>query len=133
MKHTADRLFGDQYFWSVLAGGQHQMIFDTSAAMMGGNIGVGLEDLPYIGLGKLARCDRGLGCRTRLQGRSIPAWDARLFDLARAASSTAYCDDIHETFAGHGLILTELTTRLQGQLGEFIRPITSRSMHLPIL
>jgi uncharacterized protein (DUF849 family) len=55
MKRTADRLFGDQYFWSVLAGGQHQMIFGTSAAMMGGNIGVGLEDSLYIGLGKLAK------------------------------------------------------------------------------
>ena len=54
MKRTADRLFGDQYYWSVLAGGRHQMNFGTNAAMMGGNIRVGLEDSLYIGPGKLA-------------------------------------------------------------------------------
>jgi 3,5-dioxohexanoate:acetyl-CoA acetone transferase len=55
MKRTADRLFGDQYHWSVLAGGRHQMNFGTNAAMMGGNIRVGLEDSLYIGPGKLAK------------------------------------------------------------------------------
>jgi uncharacterized protein (DUF849 family) len=54
MKRTADRLFGDQYLWSVLAGGRHQINFCTSAAMMGGNVRVGLEDSLYIGRGKLA-------------------------------------------------------------------------------
>ncbi len=54
MKRTADRLFGDQYLWSVLAGGRHQMNFCTTAAMMGGNVRVGLEDSLYIGPGKLA-------------------------------------------------------------------------------
>jgi uncharacterized protein (DUF849 family) len=55
MKRTADKLFGDQYLWSVLAGGRHQMNFGTNAAMMGGNIRVGLEDSLYIGPGKLAK------------------------------------------------------------------------------
>jgi uncharacterized protein (DUF849 family) len=55
MKRTADRLFGNQYYWSVLAGGRHQMNFATNAAMMGGNIRVGLEDSLYIGPGKLAK------------------------------------------------------------------------------
>ena len=55
MKRTADRLFGDQYYWSVLAGGRHQMNFGTNAAMMGGNIRVGLEDSLYIGPGKFAK------------------------------------------------------------------------------
>jgi uncharacterized protein (DUF849 family) len=54
MKRIADKLFGDQYLWSVLAGGRHQMNFCTSAAMMGGNVRVGLEDSLYIGPGKLA-------------------------------------------------------------------------------
>ena len=54
MKRTADRLFGDQYLWSVLAGGRHQMAFTTNAAMLGGNVRVGLEDSLYIGRGKLA-------------------------------------------------------------------------------
>jgi 3,5-dioxohexanoate:acetyl-CoA acetone transferase len=55
MKRTADRLFGGDYYWSVLAGGRHQMNFCTLAAMMGGNVRVGLEDSLYIGKGKLAK------------------------------------------------------------------------------
>ena len=55
MKRTADKLFGKDYLWSVLAGGRHQMNFCTAAAMMGGNIRVGLEDSLYIGPGKLAK------------------------------------------------------------------------------
>jgi uncharacterized protein (DUF849 family) len=54
MKRTADHLFGDQYAWSVLAGGRHQIPFATMATMIGGNVRVGLEDSLYIGRGKLA-------------------------------------------------------------------------------
>ena len=54
MKQTADRLFGDDYVWSVLGAGRHQMPIATQAAMMGGNVRVGLEDSLYIGRGKLA-------------------------------------------------------------------------------
>ena len=54
MKETADRLFGDDYKWSVLAAGRHQMNFCTQAALMGGNVRVGLEDSLYIGKGKFA-------------------------------------------------------------------------------
>jgi uncharacterized protein (DUF849 family) len=54
MKETADKLFGHDYRWSVLAAGRHQMNFCTQAAMMGGNVRVGLEDSLYIGKGKLA-------------------------------------------------------------------------------
>jgi uncharacterized protein (DUF849 family) len=54
MKDTADRLFGDDYRWSVLAAGRAQIPFATQAAMMGGNVRVGLEDSLYIGRGKLA-------------------------------------------------------------------------------
>lgn len=54
MKETADRLFGDQYVWSVLAAGRHQMAFTTMAGIMGGNVRVGLEDSLYIAKGKLA-------------------------------------------------------------------------------
>jgi len=55
MKQTADRLFGDDYVWSVLAAGRYQMPFVTQAAMLGGNVRVGLEDSLNIGRGKLAR------------------------------------------------------------------------------
>jgi len=55
MKSIADKLFGDDYRWSVLAAGRHQMHFATQAAMMGGNVRVGLEDSLWIGKGELAR------------------------------------------------------------------------------
>jgi uncharacterized protein (DUF849 family) len=54
MKETADRLFGSDYRWSVLAAGRFQMPFATHAAMMGGNVRVGLEDSLFIERGKLA-------------------------------------------------------------------------------
>ncbi len=55
MKRTADKLFGDQYLWSVLAVGRHQMPFATQATMIGGNVRVGLEDSLSISRGKLAK------------------------------------------------------------------------------
>ena len=54
MKQTADRLFGDDYVWSVLAAGRYQMPFITQAAMLGGHVRVGLEDSLHIGRGQLA-------------------------------------------------------------------------------
>lgn len=54
MKRTADKLFGKDYIWSVLAAGRFQLPFVTQAAMMGGHVRVGLEDNLYIGKGKLA-------------------------------------------------------------------------------
>jgi uncharacterized protein (DUF849 family) len=52
--HTiADKLFGDSYEWSVLAAGRHQMPFATQAAMLGGNVRVGMEDSLFIGPGEL--------------------------------------------------------------------------------
>lgn len=54
MKQTADRLFGEDYVWSVLAAGRYQMPFVTQAAMLGGNVRVGLEDSLHIAKGKLA-------------------------------------------------------------------------------
>jgi uncharacterized protein (DUF849 family) len=55
MKRTADRLFGDQYQWSVLGGGRNQMYVATQSVVMGGNVRVGLEDSLWIGKGQLAR------------------------------------------------------------------------------
>jgi uncharacterized protein (DUF849 family) len=54
MKRTADRLFGDNYRWSVLGAGRAQMPIAAMAAAMGGNVRVGLEDSLWIGAGKLA-------------------------------------------------------------------------------
>ena len=54
MKHICDKLFGDQFLFSVLAAGRHQMPLTTAAATMGGHVRVGLEDSIYISRGKLA-------------------------------------------------------------------------------
>ena len=55
MRRIAQRLFGADYEWSVLAAGRHQMAFCTQAAIMGGNVRVGLEDSLYIAKGELAK------------------------------------------------------------------------------
>ena len=57
-RRIADKLFGDSYHWSVLAAGRHQMNFVTMAAMLGGNVRVGLEDSLYIAKGELAKSNR---------------------------------------------------------------------------
>ncbi len=55
MKLTADRLLGQDYMFSVLAAGRHQMPLTTMAAAMGGHVRVGLEDSLMIARGTLAR------------------------------------------------------------------------------
>jgi uncharacterized protein (DUF849 family) len=55
MKRTADRLFGDAYYWSVLGAGRNQMFIAAMSAVMGGNVRVGLEDSLWMGRGQLAK------------------------------------------------------------------------------
>ena len=84
LKRTADRLFGDQYHWSVLGAGQAQMRVAALAAAMGGHVRVGLEDSLWIGRGRLARSNAeqvtqvrrvieglGLGIATSAEAREI--------------------------------------------------------------
>jgi uncharacterized protein (DUF849 family) len=54
MKATADRLFGEEYYLSILAAGRHQFPFVTMGAILGGNVRVGLEDNLYLSKGELA-------------------------------------------------------------------------------
>jgi uncharacterized protein (DUF849 family) len=54
MKRTADRLFGEDYQWSVLGVGRNQIPLATISAAMGSNVRVGLEDSLWDGPGKLA-------------------------------------------------------------------------------
>jgi uncharacterized protein (DUF849 family) len=52
MRTTADRLFGrENYHFSILGAGRHQMAFVTMGAIMGGNVRVGLEDSVYLAKG----------------------------------------------------------------------------------
>lgn len=67
---------------------------------------------PFDSLEALAGWVAGLGYK----GVQIPSWDARLFDLARAAGSIGYCDEIKGMLADKGLKITEISTHLQGQL-----------------
>ena len=54
MRRTAERLFGQDYYWSVLGAGRSQMPLATMSATLGGNVRVGLEDSLWDGPGKLA-------------------------------------------------------------------------------
>ncbi|SER55049.1 sugar phosphate isomerase/epimerase family protein [Sphingobium sp. YR768] len=69
------------------------------------------DEAPFDTLENLARWAAGLGYK----GIQIPC-DPRLIDLATAADSQAYCDDLRAMLAGFGIEPTELSTHLQGQL-----------------
>ena len=70
------------------------------------------DEAPFNSLPAIAAWAASLGYK----GVQIPSWDARLFDLARAAESQDYCDEVTGMLAEHGLAITELSTHLQGQL-----------------
>lgn len=67
---------------------------------------------PFNSLPEIARWAAGHGYK----GVQIPTWDARLFDLEKAASSKDYCDEIKGICQEAGVEITELSTHLQGQL-----------------
>ena len=67
---------------------------------------------PFNSLDAICRWAASLGYK----GVQIPTWDARLFDLRKAAASDAYCDELKGTARQHGIEITELSTHLQGQL-----------------
>jgi uncharacterized protein (DUF849 family) len=73
MKRTADRLFGDQYRWSILGAGRNQIALATIGAAMGANVRVGLEDSLWAGPGKLAKsnADQVRIIRQVLEGLSL--------------------------------------------------------------
>jgi uncharacterized protein (DUF849 family) len=65
MKRTADRLFGENYRWSVLGAGRNQMSVAAMSAAIGGNVRVGLEDSLWNGPGRLARSNAEQVARVR--------------------------------------------------------------------
>lgn len=73
MRRTADRLFGSDYQWSILAAGRHQMTLATMGAAMGANVRVGLEDSVYLGPGQLAKSNAEQVAKIRgiLEGLSL--------------------------------------------------------------
>ena len=90
MKRTADRLFGDQYHWSVLGAGRNQMPIASMSAAMGGHVRVGLEDSLWLGPGKLAESNAAQVRAVRDDHRR--AWASRSprpTTRARSSSSRA--------------------------------------------
>ena len=70
------------------------------------------DQAPFNSLAAMGRWAAGLG----YVGVQIPSWDQRLFDLAKAAESQTYCDEVQGVLKEHGVAITELSTHLQGQL-----------------
>ncbi|MBM7342134.1 sugar phosphate isomerase/epimerase family protein [Pantoea coffeiphila] len=58
----------------------------------------------------------GWAAENGFRALQIPAWDKRLFDVNLAAESQQYCDEITDMLARHGLVISELTTHIFGQL-----------------
>ena len=87
MKKTADRLFGDGYEWSVVGAGRQQMTIARQAAMLGGNVRVGLEDSVWIDKGQLAvsnaqQVEKVRGILTELGlAAATPAEARKMLDL----------------------------------------------------
>ena len=67
---------------------------------------------PFNSWDSICRWAAGLGYK----GVQVPTWDARLFDMAKAAASKTWCDEFAGVAASHGVAITELSTHLQGQL-----------------
>ena len=70
------------------------------------------DTAPFNSLPAIAGWAASLGYK----GIQIPTWDGRLFDLEKAASSKAYCDEVQGICKDAGVEITELSTHLQGQL-----------------
>ena len=70
------------------------------------------DTAPFDSWASITRWAGGLG----FKGVQIPSWDARIFDMKRAAESKTYCDEITGIARENGVQITELGTHLQGQL-----------------
>ncbi|WP_299819086.1 3-keto-5-aminohexanoate cleavage protein [uncultured Roseibium sp.] len=95
MKRMADKLFGEDYLFSVLAAGRSQIPFAATAASMGGHVRVGLEDNLYIAKGVLARSNAEQVVKIRSiaeeLGRSVASPDdARQILGLKGADRTAF-------------------------------------------
>ncbi len=93
MKRIADKLFGDNYAWSILAAGRHQLPLVTMGAIMGGNVRVGLEDSLWIGRGKLATSNADQVSRVRAIVENL-SLEIATPDEARAMLALKGGDDV---------------------------------------
>ena len=93
MKTTADRLFGEDFIFSALAAGKHQMRLVTLSALLGGSVRVGLEDSLYAGRGKLATSNAEQVAKIRRVLEELSLTVATP-DEARALMQTKGGDDV---------------------------------------
>jgi sugar phosphate isomerase/epimerase len=70
------------------------------------------DTAPFDSWDSITKWAGGLG----FEGVQIPSWDARIFDMKKAASSKGYCDELRGVAKNNGVEITELGTHLQGQL-----------------
>ena len=70
------------------------------------------DEPPFDTLKSIGEWAASLG----FKGVQLPSWDKRLFDLEQAAESKTYCDEVKGTLSDHGVVVTELSTHMQGQL-----------------
>ncbi len=92
MKRTADRLFGDDYHWSVLGAGRNQMPIAAMALAMGGNVRVGLEDSLWIGRGQLAQTNADQVRKVRAMAEALglePASPAEVREILKLKGADA--------------------------------------------
>ena len=67
---------------------------------------------PFNTFDGLAEWAAGLG----FKALQLPCNHPAIFDLQQAATSQTYCDDIAGRLAERGLVISELSTHLEGQL-----------------
>ena len=70
------------------------------------------DEKPFDNLANICEWAKSLG----YEGVQIPSWDGRLIDLAKAAESRDYCDEMNGIAGEKGIAISELSTHLQGQL-----------------
>jgi len=95
MKRTADRLFGDDYKWSVLGAGAHQMRIGALSLASGGNVRVGLEDSIWNGKGihAKANAEQVLKVRKIIEGIGLEvasAQDTREILALKGKNNTSF-------------------------------------------
>ena len=94
MRETAEKLFGDDYLWSVLAAGRDQLRMITIGAATGSHVRVGLEDSLWAGKGQLAHssADQVKRIRTVLEQLSL---EIATPDEARAILGTKGANNVN--------------------------------------
>jgi len=105
MRSTADRLFGrENYEFSVLAAGRHQIPLVTMGAIMGGHVRVGLGDSLFLGKGLLASSSAAQVLKIR----------RILEDLSLEIASADEARDILQTRGASGIAAASREVGLNG-------------------